>query len=98
MLVDNFHAHNITSWGNTQVMEMNEMLIKTGEEEWTVDYYWSFKKILEEHESMRDTKARSWGECVELYLHFQMSETGRNRKETEVCSYAATKPISLAEV
>lgn len=99
MLVDNFHVQNITSWGKTQVTEMDEMLKKTGKEEWTVYYYWSFRNILEECGSMRDTKARSWGggECAELYLHFQMSETGRNKK-TEVCSYAATKLISLAEL
>lgn len=98
MLADNFHVQNITSWGSTQVTEMGAMLKKTEKEGWTVVYYWSFKNIHEEHGSMRDTKARSWGECAELSLHFQMSETGRNKKETEVCSFAATKLISLAEL
>lgn len=106
MLVDNFHVQNITSWGNTQVTEMDEMLKKTGKEEWIVYYYWSFKNILEERGSMRNTKGKHekykskklWGECAELYLHFQMSETGRNKNKTEVCSYAATKLISLAEL
>lgn len=97
MLVDNFHVQNITSWGNTQVMEMDEMLKKTGEEEWTVDYYWSFKKILEEHGSTRDTKARSWGNVLS-YTYISKCQRWRNKKETEVCSYSATKLISLAEL